>query len=167
MAIYLEVAPAGARPASGGTHTLSGAECMVFYLGGAATAGSRHPGGVNVLLCDGSVRVAKDLDAIATELARAPARSISTIILGPSSQAGYATTRWELSPGSKQAPALGLTAAGGTAVMIGMLLPAVQAAREAARTKARTWPPLQTLKSIVGPAGHVFVVDADSTLLLL
>jgi hypothetical protein len=115
----------------------------------------------------GSVRFAKDLDAIATELARMPARSVSTIILGPSSHTGYVTTRWELSPDSTQAPALGLTGAGGSAVMIGLLVPAVQAAREAARRKARSSVPIQTLKSLVGPTGHVFVIDSDDTLLLL
>jgi prepilin-type processing-associated H-X9-DG protein len=139
----------------------------VFYLGGTPSSSSRHPGGVNILLGDGSVRFSKDLDAIATELARMPARSVSTIMLGPSSQTGYVTTRWALSPDSKQAPSLGLTGAGGSAVMIGLLLPAVQAAREAARSKARWSVPIQTLKSLVGPAGHVFVIDSDNTLLPL
>jgi prepilin-type processing-associated H-X9-DG protein len=166
MAVYLEVVPKGSAGATG-THTLSGSDCMVFYLGGVPAPRSRHPGGVNVLLCDGSVRLARDLDAIATELSRTPPRTVGTIIVGPSNQAGYVTTRWELSPRSKQAPALGLTSGGGTAVMIGLLLPAVQAAREAARTKARPPASIQTLKSVAGPAGHVFVIDSDDTLLSL
>lgn len=167
MPVYFKVVPRDSRLGPSGAHTLSGSECLVFYLGGTPAAGSRHPGGVNVLLCDGSVRFAKDLDAIATELARLPSRGVDTIILGPSSQTGYVTTQWKLSPDSKHAPSLGLTGTGGTAVMIGLLLPAVQAAREAARSSARSTLPIQTLKSIVGPTGHVFVVDSDHTMLPL
>jgi len=165
MAVYLEVVPKGPSRAQGGTQTLQGSECMVFFLGGIPSRSPR-PGGLNVLLADGSVRVARDLDAIAAELSRTP-RSVNTIILGPSNQAGYVTTRWELSPRSTQAPALGLTPGGGAAVLIGLLLPAVQAAREAARSKARPPASIQALKSVAGPSGHVFVIDSDDSLLPL
>ena len=167
MAVYLKVAPKDSRLGPSGAHTLSGSDCLVFYIGGTPSQSTRHSGGLNILLGDGSVRFAKDLDAIAIDLARMPARSVSTIILGPSIQTGYVTRRWELSPDSKQAPSLGLTTAGGTAVMIGLLLPAVQAAREAARTKARVPVSLQTLRSVVGASGHVWVVDSDDTLLAI
>lgn len=167
MAVYLKVAPKDQRAGSSGAQTLSGSECLVFYLGGIPSTSTRHTGGINILMGDGSVRFAKDVDAIATELARAPARSVSTIILGPSTQIGYVTRRWELSPDSRQAPSLGLTSAGGTAVMIGMLLPAVQAAREAARTKSRPSASILALKSVAGPLGHVFVIDSDDALLSL
>lgn len=165
MAVYLEVVPKGPARAQGGTQTLQGSECMVFFLGGIPSR-SPHPGGLNVLMADGSVRVVKDLDAVAAELSRTP-RTVNTIILGPATQTGYVTTRWELSPRSSQAPSLGLSTGGGAAVLIGLLLPAVQVVREAARSRARPPAALQALKSAVGPSGHVFVVDADDSLLPL
>lgn len=166
MAVYLEVVPQGPVRAQGGTQTLQGADCMVFYLGGIPASGSSHPGGVNIMFGDGSVRMGKDLDAIAAELSRTP-RTASTIILGPSTQTGYVTTRWELSPRSSQAPSLGLTTGGGAAVLIGLLLPAVQVARQAARSKTRPPAAIQALKSVAGPSGHVFVIDADGSLMPL
>jgi prepilin-type processing-associated H-X9-DG protein len=168
MAVYLKVVPKDASRTSGGAHTLSDSECLVFFLGGVPASPSkptRHSGGLNVLLCDGSVRFAPDLDAIATELARVPPSGVSAVIIGPAQQTGYVTMRWELSADSKQAPSLGLTGTGGNAVLIGLLLPAVQVARQAARAKAPVSTPIQKLASIVGATGHVFVIDKDSTLL--
>ena len=165
MAVYLEVVPTSAKPASGASHVLEGSQCMVFYLGGAPTAATRHPGSVNFLLCDGSVRFAKDLSEIAAEVARMPIAGVSTIIIGPATQPGYVTTRWQLTPVSRQLPGLGLTSAGGQAVLIGLLLPAVQAAREAATRKAPSSGPIAQLKSVVGPGGHVFVVGSQGELL--
>ena len=167
MAVYLEVAPTQAKPASGGTHVLEGSQCMVFFLGGAPAAASRHPGGVNVLLCDGSVRFAKDLSEIAAAVARMPTTGVGTIIIGPATQPGYVATRWQLTPVSKQLPGLGFTSAGGQAVLIGLLLPAVQAAREAATRKAPPSAPIAQLKSLVGPKGHVFVIGNQGELLTL
>jgi prepilin-type processing-associated H-X9-DG protein len=167
MAVYLEVVPTHATPASGASQVLEGSQCLVFYLGGAPTAASRHPGGVNILLCDGSVRFAKDLSEIAAAVARMPIAGVSTIIIGPATQPGYLTTRWQLTPVSKQLPALGLTSAGGQAVLIGLLLPAVQAAREAAARKAPSSAPIAQLKSLVGPGGHVFVIGSRGELLTL
>jgi hypothetical protein len=57
-----------------------------------------------------------------------------------------------------------VTNAGGQVVLIGLLLPAVQAAREAARRKARS-SAIQQLTSAVGSSGHVFVIDSDRALL--
>jgi prepilin-type processing-associated H-X9-DG protein len=166
MAVYLEVVPTNARPASGASQVLDGSQCLVFFLGGAPTARSRHTG-VNVLLCDGSVRFAKDLSKIVAEIARMPMAGISTVIIGEAGQPGYLTTRWQLTPVSKQLPALGLTGAGGQAVLIGLLLPAVQAAREAAARKAPSSGPIAQLKSLVGPAGHVYVIGRHGELLML
>jgi prepilin-type processing-associated H-X9-DG protein len=165
VAVYLEVVPANAAPASGGSRTLEGSQCLVFFLGGAPTSGRRHSGGVNVLMGDGSVRLAKDLNEIAAGLSRTP-MSGGMIIIGAASQPGYVTTRWHLTPGSTHLPSLGLTNAGGQVVLFGLLLPGVQAAREAARTKARS-PAMQQLTSAVGSSGHVFVIGSDRELLAL
>lgn len=162
MAVYLKVV-ASSSARSGGSHTLSGQECLVFYLGGSPNSSPKHAGGVNVLLGDGSVRFARDLDEIVAAL-RNEGSAGKTIIIGPASQTGFYSTRWELAPGSKQVPSLGLTSAGGQVVMIALLLPAVQAAREAAKRKAPTAPLLQ-LKSIVGTGGHVYVIGSESELL--
>ena len=140
---------------------------MVFFLGGTQAAAARHPGGVNILLGDGSVRFAKDLSEIAAAVARAPIAGVSTIIIGPATQPGYLTTRWQLTPVSRQLPGLGFTSAGGQAVLIGLLLPAVQAAREAATRKAPSSAPIAQLKSLVGPRGHVFVIGNQGELLTL
>jgi prepilin-type processing-associated H-X9-DG protein len=167
MAVYLEVVPAHTKPASGASQVLEGSDCLVFYLGGAPNAASRHPGGANILLGDGSVRLAKDLSEIAAAVARTPMAGVSTIIIGPATQPGYVTTRWHLTPVSRQLPGLGLTSAGGQAVLIGLLLPAVQAAREAAARKAPSSGPILQLKSLVGPRGHVFVIGNQGELLTL
>jgi prepilin-type processing-associated H-X9-DG protein len=164
MAVYLEVAPTHAKPASGGRHVLGGPECMVFFLGGAQNGAARHPGGFNILLGDGSVRFAKDLSEIAAAVARTPTLGGSTIIIGPATRPGYLTTRWQLTPASRQLPEIGLTSAGGQAVLIGLLLPAVQAAREAAARTAPSSGPIAQLKSLVGPRGHVFVIGNQGEL---
>jgi prepilin-type processing-associated H-X9-DG protein len=167
MAVYLEVVPTHAKPTSGASQVLEGSQCLVFYLGGVPTASSAHPGGMNVLLCDGSVRFAKDLSEIAAAIARMPIAGVSTIIIGPATQPGYLTTRWQLTSVSKELPGLGLTSAGGQAVLIGLLLPAVQAARDAAVRKAPSSGPIAQLKSLVGPRGHVFVIGNQGELLTL
>ena len=167
MAVYIEVAPTQAKPASGASLVLDGSQCLAFYLGGAPAARTRHPGGINILMCDGSVRFAKDLSEITAAIASMPSAGISTVIIGPAGQPGYVTTRWQLTPGSKQLPALGLTDAGGHAVLIGLLLPAVQAAREAAARKSPASGPIAQLKSLVGPRGHVFVIGNQGELLTL
>jgi prepilin-type processing-associated H-X9-DG protein len=165
VAVYLEVVSANAGPASGGSRTLGGPECLVFFLGGVQATGQRHPRVVNVLLCDGSVRFAKDLNEIAAQLSPTPTAG-GMIIIGPATQPGYVTTRWQLTSRSQHLPSLGLTSAGGQAVLIGLLLPAVQAAREAARTKTRS-PAIQQLTSVVGPSGRLFVIGSDGALLAL
>ena len=167
MAVYLEVVPTHAKPASGASQVLEGSQCLVFYLGGAPTAATRHPGGVNVLLCDGSVRFAKDLGEIAGAVARMPRAGVNAIIIGPATQPGYLTTQWQLTPVSRQLPGLGLTSAGGQALLIGLLLPAVQAAREAAAGKAPAAAPIAQLKSLVGPRGRAFVIGNQGELLAL
>jgi len=163
VAVYLEVVPATAAPAS--SRTLQGSECLVFFLGGTPSSGQRHFGGMNVLMGDGSVRFAKDLQDIAAQLSRTP-MSGGMIIIGPASQPGYLTTRWQLTPGSTHLPSLGLTNAGGQVVLIGLLVPAVQAARQAASTKTRS-PAIQQLTRVVGSSGHVFVIGSDGELLAL
>jgi prepilin-type processing-associated H-X9-DG protein len=165
--VYLEVVPTHAKPASGASQVLEGSQCLVFFLGGTQAPPTRHPGGMNVLLCDGSVRFAKDLSEIAAAVARLPLGGVGTIIIGPTTHPGYLTTRWQLTPVSKQLPGLGLTSAGGQAVLIGLLLPAVQAAREAAARKAPSSGPIAQLKSLVGPGGHVFVIGNQGELLTL
>jgi prepilin-type processing-associated H-X9-DG protein len=165
VAVYLEVVAANATPVSSGSQVLEGNQCLVFYLGGIQTSRQPHSGAVNVLMGDGSVRVAKNLDEIAAQLSRTPI-SGGMIILGPASQTGYVTTRWQLTSGSKQVPSLGLTSTGGQVVLIGLLLPAVQAAREAARTKTRSVA-IQQLRSAVGLSGHVFVIGSQGELLTL
>jgi prepilin-type processing-associated H-X9-DG protein len=136
---------------------------LVFFLGGTPRAGSRHPGGMNVVLCDGSVRFVKDLNEILTAVARQPLGSKS-LFVGPANQMGYSTTRWELAPGSPQLPSLGLTTTGGQAVLIGLLLPAVQAAREAAARHAPN-ATLSQLKAAAGTGGRVFVLGSAGELL--
>jgi prepilin-type processing-associated H-X9-DG protein len=167
MAVYLEVVPALAKPASGASQVLEGSQCLVFYLGGAPAPAARHPGGLNFLFGDGSVRFAKDLSEIAAAVARMPIAGVGTIIIGPATHPGYLTTRWQLTPVSRQLPGLGLTSAGGQAILIGLLLPAVQAAREAAARKAPSSAPIAQLKSLVGPRGHVFVIGDHGELLTL
>ena len=114
-----------------------------------------------------SVRFAKDLSEIAAAVARMPIAGVSTVIIGPATQPGYLTMRWQLTPVSSQLPGLGLTSAGGQAVLIGLLLPAVRAAREAAARKAPASAPIAQLKSLVGPRGHVFVIGNQGELLTL
>jgi prepilin-type processing-associated H-X9-DG protein len=163
MVVYLEVVPADKAGVSSGSQVLQGQECLVFFLGGTQSSRRPHSGGMNAVMGDGSVRVAKDLDEIAAQLAGTPI-SGGMIILGPASQTGYMTTRWQLTPGSRQLPSLGLTNAGGQAVLIGLLLPAIQAAREAARTRARS-AAIQQLRSVVGLSGHVFVIGSQGELI--
>lgn len=165
MAVYLEVVSGTSTPTSGSRQVLAGDQCLVMYLGGTPTAGSAHPGGVNMTMADGSVRVARDLDDIAGQLARTPV-SGGVIILGPASRTGYLSTRWRLTPTSQQLPSLGLTSAGGPAILIGLLLPAVQAAREAARSRSPS-PAIQQLRKAVGPSGHVFVLGTKNELIAL
>jgi prepilin-type processing-associated H-X9-DG protein len=164
VAVYLEVVAANATPVSSGRQVLEGNQCLVFFLGGTQSR-QPHTGSINVLMGDGSVRVAKNLDEIAAQLSRTPT-SGGMIIIGPASQTGYVTTRWQLTSASKQVPSLGLTSTGGQVVLIGLLLPAVQAAREAARSKTRSVA-IQQLVSAVGLSGHVFVIGSQGELLTL
>ena len=138
----------------------------MFFLGGTQSSRRPHSGGMNVVMGDGSVRVAKDLGEIAAKLAGTPI-SGGMIILGPASQTGYMTTRWQLTPGSQQLPSLGLTTAGGQAVLIGLLLLAVQAAREAAPTKKHGRVPFSSFGASFGLSGHVLVIGSQGELLTL
>jgi prepilin-type processing-associated H-X9-DG protein len=137
---------------------------MVFFLGGIPSGRTRHPGGVNAVFCDGSVRFVRDTNEIIAALGRTATGNTNTIIIGPATQPGFVATSWLLTPGSKQVPSLGLTN-GGNAILIGLLLPAVQAAREAAKRKAPQSPEIEQLKAMTGPGGHVFVMGSEGELL--
>ena len=167
MPVYFEVRMPNAGLTSTTTQSrlTQGHECLVFFLGSTPSSTSHHPGVIQAVLCDGSVRYLKDEAAIIDELTGAPEGSAQTIIVGPSSQPGYARTRWLLTTHSYQLPSLGLTGAGGAAVLIGLLLPAVQAAREAAARKAPSPPAVEKLKALVGLGGHVFVLGSAGELL--
>jgi prepilin-type processing-associated H-X9-DG protein len=86
--VYLEVVP---RTTSSSA-ILQGHECLVFFVGGVPTAGSRHPGTINVLLCDGSVRLVRDENELVAVLARSSLSLPTTMIVGPGTQVGFATT---------------------------------------------------------------------------
>lgn len=161
--VYLEVVPR--TTSSGGKQILEGQECLVFFAGGVPSARSRHPGGVNAVLCDGSVRFVRDENELVAALTRTSLLLPASMIVGPGTQIGYATTQWQLTTASRQAPSLGLTSNGGQAVLIAMLLPAVQAALEAATRKTTGPAAIEKLKAMTGVGGHVFILGSQGELL--
>lgn len=101
----------------------------------------------DILLGDGSVRVGHDLPDISAAIRMIHPGGVNMIVIGPSKQAGW-----------KLVQNFGPT--GSLAVLIGLLLPAVQKVREAANQAAL----IGLLRSSLAPGGRIFIVNGDGKL---
>lgn len=153
---------------STGTHSLQGSECLVFYLGGTPNPGtSVQPPIHNILeLGDAPVRAAPSLIDIGRVVAGAYSSGLSVVIIGPAPYPGYAGVFWQLTRRVRDPRVYGLAAEKGKALLVGLLLPAVQQIREAAARKLDPPSEVAALKKHTGGA-NLFVTGQRNELIPL
>jgi hypothetical protein len=113
-------------------------------------------GDTRALMADGSVRFLLDPVQIPASIRQTYPGGVDTIVIAESPRTGWS-------------PADTYTSNGIIAILIGLLLPAVQAAREAARRSSTNSSPdpygLLALKTLLRPGGKIFVTGADGRML--